>query len=116
VQIRLLPVADEFNDYCYELKKIFDNAGIRCEVDPGRERLGKMVRTAEKEKIPLLGVVGGDEQAKNGVTIRSRKLGDLGLFGAEELAELVKRAIGDAVEMEAVGEKKEKNPDQNAEI
>jgi len=38
------------------------------------------------------------------------------LFGAEELAELVKRAIGDAVEMEAVGEKKEKNPDQNAEI
>jgi len=93
VQLRLLPVTEGAMDYCQEVKKICKTAGIRVEVDDGRERLPKQIRNAEKGKVPLMAVVGMEEVEKRGLSIRSRKKGDLGLMDLGVVVEKIREAI-----------------------
>ncbi|CAN0451356.1 unnamed protein product, partial [Discosporangium mesarthrocarpum] len=62
-QLRLLPVTDAARDYCYEVKAKASKAGIRVDVDRGSNRLAKQIRTAEKERVPVMSVVGEKEVA-----------------------------------------------------
>ena len=93
VQIRLLPVTEGAQDYCREVLKACKKAGIRAEVDSGRERLPKQIRNAEKAKVPLMAVVGMEEVEKGGLSIRSRKKGDLGFLDKDEVIRKVKETI-----------------------
>ena len=93
VQLRLLPVTEGAMDYCHEVKKICKTAGIRVEVDDGRERLPKQIRNAEKGKVPLMAVVGMEEVEKRALSIRSRKKGDLGLMDLGVVVEKIREAI-----------------------
>ena len=52
--------------------------GIRAEVDLGGDRLGKLIRNAEKDKIPVMAVVGAKEIESNSLSIRTRAEGELG--------------------------------------
>ena len=77
VQARLLPVTDEAMDYANEVANKMKAAGLRAEV-VGGERLGKLVRNAEKDKIPVMGIIGMSEVENNQVSIRTRAAGELG--------------------------------------
>jgi threonyl-tRNA synthetase len=68
-------------------------AGIRAEVDNSGERLGKMIRNGEKEKIPVMAVVGGNEVENNTLSIRTRADGDLGVLSVDEVIEKMTIAI-----------------------
>ncbi|KAA8498025.1 Threonine--tRNA ligase, chloroplastic/mitochondrial 2 [Porphyridium purpureum] len=81
VQLRLLPVVSDVLDYCYDIKARASKRGIRVEVDITGDRIGKLVRNAELEKIPLAAVVGKTEMEEGTLSVRARKVGDLG--GAE---------------------------------
>ncbi|MEN9521140.1 MAG: hypothetical protein RLZZ381_3728, partial [Cyanobacteriota bacterium] len=65
VQIRLLPVRPDHYEYVREVAAKMRAAGIRAEADTNGDRLGKMVRNAEKQKIPVMSVVGDQEVADN---------------------------------------------------
>ncbi|MER3478497.1 MAG: threonine--tRNA ligase, partial [Leptolyngbya sp. ERB_1_2] len=56
-QIRLLPVSDEFRPFAIQVIEQMKQAGIRAEVAPGGDRLGKLIRNSEKDKIPVMAVV-----------------------------------------------------------
>eukprot|EP00978_Attheya_sp_CCMP212_P011853 scaffold29447_cov53-Attheya_sp.AAC.4 len=107
VQLKLLPVTDGVNDYCAEVAKKAARMGIRVEVDRGNERLGKQIRNAEQQRVPLMAVVGMKEMESGKLTIRSRKLGDLGLFDSDTLLNAVADCAADAVEFSQQGEKEE---------
>jgi len=77
-QIRLLPVGDNFRDYADQVVTQLQLAGIRATVDGSGDRLGKIVRNAEKEKIPVMAVVGEKELETNSLSLRTRADGDLG--------------------------------------
>jgi len=77
-QIRLLPVGDNFRDYADRVVEQLQLAGIRATVDGSGDRLGKIVRNAEKEKIPVMAVVGEKELETNSLSLRTRADGDLG--------------------------------------
>jgi threonyl-tRNA synthetase len=77
-QIRLLPVTDEVVPYAEDLLSQLKAAGIRASLDRSGDRLGKLIRTGEQQKIPLLGVIGAKEAEDNAVSLRSRRDGDLG--------------------------------------
>ncbi|MCL7035216.1 hypothetical protein MKW94_020450 [Papaver nudicaule] len=77
VQARLLPVTDTQLDYCNEVVKRLRSSNIRAEVCHG-ERLPKLIRNAEKQKIPLMAVVGPKEVETQSLTVRSRFAGELG--------------------------------------
>lgn len=77
-QIRLLPVTDEVSADAQQLNDQLRAAGIRATVDRSGERLGKLIRTGEQLKIPLLAVIGAKEAEQGSVSLRSRRDGDLG--------------------------------------
>jgi threonyl-tRNA synthetase len=95
VQARLLPVSDEFLAYAQQVASQMQQAGIRVEVDTSHERLGKLIRNAEKTKIPVMAVVGAKEVESNSLSIRTRAAGELGSIAVSEVIEKMKTAIGD---------------------
>ncbi|WP_373547292.1 threonine--tRNA ligase [Chamaesiphon sp.] len=90
VQMRLVPVAQDFIPFAKEVCAKLLMLGVRAEVDTSNERLGKMVRNAEKEKIPVVGIIGGKEVEDNTISIRTRIGGELGAIGVDEV---VKRVV-----------------------
>jgi threonyl-tRNA synthetase len=78
VQIRLLPVGDDFVQFAKDTVAAMQLLGIRAEVDLGGDRLGKLIRNAEKDKIPVMAVVGAKEVESNSLSIRTRSEGELG--------------------------------------
>ena len=85
VQVRLLPVRDAHFDYVKEVAAQMRAAGIRAEADTNGDRLGKMIRNAEKQKIPVMSVVGDKEVEENTLSIRTRASGELGAIAISEV-------------------------------
>ena len=92
-QVRLLPVRDAHVDYVKEVAAKMQGMGIRAKADTSGERLGKMIRNAEKQKIPVMSVVGDKEVADNTLSIRTRASGELGAIPVVEVREKLKQAI-----------------------
>jgi len=77
-QIRLLPVTDEVMGYAETIQSELTAAGIRSRIDRSGERLGKLIRSGEQQKIPVLAVIGAQEAEQGSLSLRSRRQGDLG--------------------------------------
>ena len=84
-QIRLLPVTDEVLGYAEELQNQLKAVGIRASIDRSGDRLGKLIRTGEQMKIPVLAVIGAKEAEQGAASLRSRRDGDLGVITKELL-------------------------------
>jgi len=93
VQARLLPVTEEFMPFCRKVVDQMRSRNIRAEVDESGERLGKMIRNAEKEKIPVMAVVGAKEVEANALSIRTRSSGELGSLDVGEVERRLEAAI-----------------------
>ncbi|ELR97974.1 threonine--tRNA ligase [Gloeocapsa sp. PCC 73106] len=93
VQVRLLPVSEVQWDFVQAVAKTMQSVGIRAEADVSKERLGKMIRNAEKQKIPVMAVVGPQEIESNTLNIRTRASGELGAISVDTMIERLKRAI-----------------------
>jgi threonyl-tRNA synthetase len=77
-QVRILPVSDPQLEYAKDVALKMRSHGIRAEADVSGERLAKMIRNAEKQKIPVMAVVGAKEVEANSLNIRTRASGELG--------------------------------------
>jgi threonyl-tRNA synthetase len=93
VQIRLLPVGDLQLDFSKEVAGKMVAFGIRAEVDTSGDRLGKLIRNAEKDKIPVMAVIGAKEVETNSLSIRTRASGELGVISVDEVVSKVTEAI-----------------------
>ncbi|MEM6803501.1 MAG: threonine--tRNA ligase, partial [Bacteroidota bacterium] len=69
-QAIILPIAEKFNDHCFELKDKLRAAGIRVEVDERYEKIGRKIRDAEVKKFPYMLVVGEKEVENNSISVR----------------------------------------------
>ncbi|MEG3906670.1 threonine--tRNA ligase [Microcoleus sp. w1-18aA5] len=93
IQVRLLPVSAEFLPFAKEVAAKMKMLGMRAEADENSERLGKLIRNAEKDKIPVMGVVGAKEVEANSLNIRTRTSGELGAISVEEVIGRLQAAI-----------------------
>ncbi|MEG4068888.1 threonine--tRNA ligase [Microcoleus sp. Pol11C2] len=93
IQVRLLPVSAEFLPFAKEVAAKMKALNIRAEADEDSERLGKLIRNAEKDKIPVMGVVGAKEVEANSLNIRTRASGELGAISVDEVIGRLQRAI-----------------------
>jgi threonyl-tRNA synthetase len=98
VQMRLLPVTEEQLGFAQSVADQLLAKGVRVEVDASGDRLGKMVRNAEKAKVPIMAVVGAKELEANALNIRTRAQGELGALPVTEVVERVAGAIADRVD------------------
>ena len=93
-QIRLLPVTDEVMAYAETLQSELTAAGIRSRIDRSGERLGKLIRSGEQQKIPVLAVIGAQEAEQGTLSLRSRRQGDLGSVARSHLLQAAIAANG----------------------
>jgi threonyl-tRNA synthetase len=94
VQVRLLPVSEGQLPFAQEVVNQMRQLGIRAEADASNERLGKLIRNAEKDKIPMMAVVGVKEVESNSLNIRTRASGELGAMTVAEVLSRMTAAIG----------------------
>ncbi len=76
IQVRILPISEKTSKYAADVKCELTTAGFRAEVDESAETLGKRIRQAELEKIPLTLILGEKEMAGKTVTVRVRHTAD----------------------------------------
>ena len=93
IQVRLLAVSDEFLPFAQSVAQQMQLLGLRAEVDTSGERLGKMIRNAEKQKIPVMAVIGAKEVEANALNIRTRASGELGAIAVGEVIETLQSTI-----------------------
>jgi threonyl-tRNA synthetase len=72
-QVIFVPIGEEHAAYCRELANRLAEEGIDCEIYDKNESLAKRIRTAEKQKVPLIAVVGDEEVKGNKVAVRDRR-------------------------------------------
>ncbi len=92
-QIAVLPISERFNDYAHEVLQLLNNYDIRGFVDDRDEKIGRKIRDNEVKKIPYMLIVGEKEVADKKVAVRKHSKGDVGVFSAEEFAEMIKNEI-----------------------
>jgi threonyl-tRNA synthetase len=93
-QIRLLAVTEDYLPFAKQVADQMQSIGIRVMIDRSGERLGKMIRNAEKEKIPVMAVIGAKEVESNSLSIRTRASGELGAIPVDQVIDRLKQAIG----------------------
>jgi threonyl-tRNA synthetase len=71
IQVTLLAINDELVAYADDIKRMFDGAGLRTEVDGRAESLNKKIRDAQLNKIPLILTIGGKEKESGTVSVRT---------------------------------------------
>ena len=72
-QVIIIPIADSHLDYSKELASQLIELEIDCEVSSRNESLNKRIRMAEKQKVPMILVVGDEEVANKSVALRDRR-------------------------------------------
>ena len=93
VQVKILPITDNQQQYAYDLKEKFVAEGIRVEVDDRNEKTGYKIREAQLQKIPYMLILGEKEVETNTISVRSREKGDLGTRRIDEFLEELKKKI-----------------------
>jgi threonyl-tRNA synthetase len=76
VQVKIIPVGEKFTAYGEQLENELREEMVRVELDRSSETMGKKVRTAIKQKIPHVLVIGEREMSTDTVTVRR--------YGSEE--------------------------------
>ncbi|MDC0885779.1 threonine--tRNA ligase [Nitrosopumilus sp.] len=74
-QVRIIPLKEEFNDFCEKLTDKISNNSVRVDIDDRNESIGKRIREAEKEWIRYILVIGDKEANSENLSIRDRQTG-----------------------------------------
>ena len=70
VQVRLVTVSEKFNEYAEKIVRQLRSQMIRAELEHSSDTISKKIRTASKQKIPNLLIIGEREQIDQTVTLR----------------------------------------------
>ncbi len=76
-QVRIIPLRDEFNDFCEKLADKISINSIRVDIDDRNESIGKRIREAETEWIRYIIVIGEKEANSENLSIRDRTSGSV---------------------------------------
>ncbi|MEW5761505.1 MAG: threonine--tRNA ligase, partial [Candidatus Thermoplasmatota archaeon] len=91
-QIRLIPIDEAYIDDCKNIAMKIKNA--RIDIDDRTEKVGKKIRDAEMEWIPMIIVFGAKERSKGILPIRHRD-GTIKEIRIEELQKEIERMMSD---------------------
>ena len=85
VQARCIPIADRHLEWAHELAAELRQAGLRVDVDDGKERMQAKIRNGQRRKIPYLLVIGDREVEARSAAVRVRTGEDLGALTLDDL-------------------------------
>ena len=89
-QVTVLPVSEKTHVFGKAIQKKLIDVGVRVKIDDRPEKIGAKIRNAELSKIPIMLIVGENEEKNNSLSIRRRLLGDQGSVSVDKfLSELL---------------------------
>ncbi len=71
VQVALLAINDELALYTFQVKKEFEDKGLRVIVDDRTESLNRKIRDAQIQNIPLILTIGAKEKESGNLAVRT---------------------------------------------
>ncbi|GAB4029908.1 MAG: threonine--tRNA ligase [Elusimicrobiota bacterium] len=95
VQVRILNITSQEEDYAIQLKEKFSQKGLRAEADLSNDTINAKIRNASLEKIPYLVIVGKKEKENSTISLRLK--GNKNLFGisADEFLASLEKEISE---------------------
>lgn len=95
-QVCLIPIGDAQNAYARGLRqRIGEQSGAYVEILDKNETLSKRIRTAEKQHIPLIVVIGEQEVASKILAVRDRSKREQYSLGEEEFIQMLQTKLSE---------------------
>ncbi len=92
-QVVIIPIAESHTEYAKELQNELREMDIDSEISSKNESLNKRVRIAEKQRVPLLVIIGDEEVGKKSVALRDRRDRKQYNLSKEEFKKLIKEKM-----------------------
>jgi threonyl-tRNA synthetase len=90
----LVNVKSDQEEYCLQVQKNLQSAGVRVEVDTSRESLSYKIRNAQNRKIPYMVIIGDKEVTSGTLQPRFWDGKNLDPMAPEVFAEFIKQESG----------------------
>ena len=94
-QVRIIPLKEEFNDFCEKLADKISINSVRVDIDDRNESIGKRIREAEKEWIRYILVIGDKEANSENLSIRDRQTGTVRELSFDDFLNEIKEQTKD---------------------
>ncbi|RMD59715.1 threonine--tRNA ligase [Candidatus Parcubacteria bacterium] len=91
LQAVLISVGESHKEFCRQLAKKLDQAGVRVRVDDSDETVGNKTRKAIKSKVPYIVVIGDKEKESGQLAVRRRGSREVELMDFDSFVAEVKK-------------------------
>lgn len=94
-QVVIVPISDAHIDYAKTVAKELRKIGVDSEIASKNESLNKRIRTAEKQRVPMIAVLGDNEVANSAIALRDRTIREQKDMKLDEFVELLKSKLAE---------------------
>ncbi len=94
-QVVIVPIADTHLEYAKKLHKELTAMEIDVEISAKNESLNKRIRIAEKQRVPMILVLGDEEEKNESVAVRDRRSREQYTLKKEDFYKLVKEKMNE---------------------
>jgi threonyl-tRNA synthetase len=92
-QVIFIPIASTHVEYAKELRKELLSLEIDSEIYDKNESLNKRIRTAEKQRVPMIVVIGDNEVENQMIALRDRRKREQSNLSKSEFIDMLKQII-----------------------
>ena len=92
-QAIIIPIGESQESYAKELCNTLLNVGVYTEIDNKNETLNKRIRNAEKQRVPMILILGAKEQEERIIAIRDRREKQQSTMGFDEFIKFSKEKM-----------------------
>lgn len=94
-QVVIVPISDAHIDYAKTVAKELRKIGVDSEIASKNESLNKRIRTAEKQRVPMIAVLGDNEVANSAIALRDRTTREQKDMKLDEFVGLLKSKLAE---------------------
>ena len=94
-QVVIVPISDAHLDYAKEISRELRKINVDSEIASKNESLNKRIRTAEKQRVPMIVVLGDNEVANKSVALRDRQARTQSDMSLAEFINLTKEKLSE---------------------
>ncbi len=87
--VSIIPIANAHVQYAKQLQKELQEIEIDSDIYDKNDSLNKRIRTAEKQRVPMIVVVGDDEVADSTIALRDRRARERSTMTKQEFIEML---------------------------
>ncbi|ELS3708082.1 threonine--tRNA ligase [Campylobacter upsaliensis] len=94
-QVGIVPISEVHLAYAKGIQRTLLELGVDSEIYDKNESLSKKIRNAEKQKLPMILVIGDEELSNRAVALRDRRAKEQKSLSLDEFMNLIKEKINE---------------------